>query len=217
MALKLGILISGRGSNMVALAEACEAEDYPASVALVLSNRADAAGIERAREMGLATAVIPSRDFDDRESHEAEVTRALKQAGVDLVCLAGYMRILTPGFVETWRDRMINIHPSLLPALKGLNTHERALDMGLRISGCTVHYVRADMDDGPILVQAAVPVMPGDDADALAARVREAEHRIYLQAVRMIAGGQTRVAGVRVLLNGSPEAGQPLLSPLPEA
>lgn len=215
MALKLGILISGRGSNMVSLAQACAQDAFPAEIGLVLANRHDAAGIERAKEMGLETCIIPSKDFQTREEHEAELTGALKKAGVNLVCLAGYMRILTPGFVETWRDKMINIHPSLLPAFKGLNTHERVLDMGLRISGCTVHYVRADMDDGPILMQAAVSVLPSDDADSLSARVLAAEHKIYPLAVRLIAEGRTRVSGARVLLNGKVEEGQALLSPLP--
>lgn len=193
--MQLGILISGRGSNMTALLEACAAEDFPASVALVLSNRADAAGLTRAQEAGVATAVIPHGDFEDREPFDRAVDAALREAGVELVCLAGFMRLLSPWFVNAWADRLVNIHPSLLPAFKGLHTHERALDAGVRIAGCTVHMVRADMDDGPILGQAAVPVLPSDTPESLAARVLAAEHQLYPAMVRLLAEGRVRITG----------------------
>ncbi len=154
---RLGILISGRGSNMAALLEACAAADYPAEVALVVSNRADAAGLARAEAAGVATRVIDHRGYDGRAAFDAALTEALAAAGVELVCLAGFMRLLSAGFVEHWQDRLINIHPSLLPAFKGLDVHERVLAAGVRVSGATVHFVRAEMDDGPIIAQGAAP------------------------------------------------------------
>ena len=200
--LKVGVLISGRGSNLQALIDACAAADFPAEIVLVLSNEADAYGLTRAGDAGIATAVIDHRGFGDRPAFEAAVTDRLEAAGVDLVCLAGFMRLLTAGFVDNWRDRLINIHPSLLPSFKGLDTHARALDAGVRITGCTVHFVREEMDAGPIIIQAAVPVRPDDDTDSLAARVLEAEHRIYPAALRLIGSGQVRVAGERVEIHG---------------
>ncbi|MFN4089866.1 MAG: phosphoribosylglycinamide formyltransferase [Alphaproteobacteria bacterium] len=193
--LRLGILISGRGSNLQALLEACRAPDFPAEIALVVSNKATAAGLARAAEAGIPTCVVDHRAHPTREAFDAVMTTVLKDAGVGLVCLAGFMRLLSPGFVETWHDRLINIHPSLLPAFKGLHAHEQALAAGVRFTGCTVHFVRAEMDDGPIIVQAAVPVLEDDTADTLAARVLRAEHRCYPQAVRWIAEGRVRVAG----------------------
>ncbi len=214
--LKIGVLISGRGSNLQALIDACAAPDFPAEIALVLSNKADAFGLERAARAGVAGRVVSHRDFPgDKRAFEEAMDAALRAAGVELVCLAGFMRLLSPWFVERWHDRLINIHPSLLPSFKGLDTHERALAAGVRVHGCTVHYVRPAMDEGPIIVQAAVPVLPGDDAHALGDRVLECEHRIYPQAVRLIAEGRTRVEGERVVLAPAPDAPPPpaLVSP----
>jgi phosphoribosylglycinamide formyltransferase-1 len=191
--LKVGVLISGRGSNLQALIDACARPDYPAEIVLVIANRADALGIERARRAGLPATVIPHRDFADRASFDAALDGALRKAGVELVCNAGFMRILTPWFVERWRDRQINIHPSLLPAFPGLHTHGRALAAGVRFSGCTVHFVRTAMDSGPIIAQAAVPVLQDDDAERLAARVLGAEHRLLPLALRLVAEGRARV------------------------
>lgn len=201
--LKLGVLISGRGSNLQALIDACAAPGFPAEIALVLSNKADAFGLERASKAGIATAVVDHRDHPgDKPAFEAAMDATLRQAGVELVCLAGFMRLLSPWFVGRWQDSLINIHPSLLPSFKGLHTHERALAAGVRFHGCTVHYVRPEMDDGPIIAQAAVPVLPGDDADRLAGRVLEAEHLLYPHAVRLIAEGRARVDGDVVRIDG---------------
>ena len=196
---KIGVLISGRGSNLQALIEACAQEDYPGEIALVICNKAGARGMDRAREAGLETLFIDHAQFgEDREAFEREVDAALRAAEVKLVCLAGFMRILSPWFVEQWRDRLINIHPSLLPAFRGVSTHERALDQGVSVHGCTVHYVRPEMDDGPIIGQAAVPVLPGDTPDALAERVLQAEHALYPACVRLILDGKGRVTAERV-------------------
>ncbi len=200
--LKLGILISGRGSNLQALIDACAAPEFPAEIAIVVSNRPEAGGLDRARQAGIEGVVIDHREFGDRATFERELIAALDQRGVELVCLAGFMRLLTPTFVDRWRDRLINIHPSLLPAFRGLHSDERAIDSGVRFSGCTVHFVRPEMDDGPIVIQAAVPVLPGDDADALSARILEAEHRIYPAAVRLIAEGRARIVDERVVIEG---------------
>jgi len=215
--LKLGVLVSGRGSNLQALIDAAADPAFPAEIALVLSNKADAYGLERARQAGIATAVVSHRDFPgDKAGFEAAMDAHLDAAGVELVCLAGFMRLLSPEFVERRRDRVINIHPSLLPSFKGLDTHERALQAGVRVHGCTVHYVRAEMDVGPIVVQAAVPVLPGDDAHALADRVLAAEHRIYPLAVRLIAEGRVRVEDERVVVEGhAPDTAAVLLNPAP--
>ncbi len=177
--LKVAVLISGRGSNLQALIDACGHREFPAEIRLVISNDAAAAGLERAKAAGIATRAIPHKGFPDRASFDAAIDSALAEAGIELVCLAGFMRILGEGFVGRWRDRLINIHPSLLPAFKGLHSHERVLAAGARFTGCTVHFVRPAMDDGPIIVQAAVPVLPGDDADRLAQRVLAAEHQAY--------------------------------------
>lgn len=209
--LKVGVLISGRGSNLQALIDACAAPDFPAEIALVLSNKADAYGLERATAAGVPVAVVSHRDFPgDKRAFEEAMDARLREAGVELVCLAGFMRLLSPWFVERWHDRMINIHPSLLPSFKGLDTHQRALDAGVRFHGCTVHYVRTEMDEGPIIAQAAVPVLPGDDADRLSARVLDAEHRLYPQALRLIAEGRARVEDGRVTPSG-PAADLPTL------
>ncbi|MCM8733484.1 phosphoribosylglycinamide formyltransferase [Azospirillum sp. A1-3] len=201
--LKLGVLISGRGSNLQALIDACAASDFPAEIALVLSNNADAFGLERAAKAGIATAVVSHRDYPgDKPAFEAAMDATLRESGVELVCLAGFMRLLSPRFVGQWHNALVNIHPSLLPSFKGLDTHQRALDTGVRFHGCTVHYVRPEMDEGPIIAQAAVPVLPNDDAHSLADRVLESEHRLYPHAVRLIAEGRARVDGDLVRIGG---------------
>lgn len=201
--LKLGVLISGRGSNLQALIDACAAPDFPAEIALVLSNKAEAFGLERSSKAGIATAVVSHRDHPgDKPAFEAAMDATLREAGVELVCLAGFMRLLSPWFVGQWRNALINIHPSLLPSFKGLDTHQRALATGVRFHGCTVHYVRPEMDEGPIIAQAAVPVLPGDDAHSLADRVLESEHRLYPHAVRLIAERRAQVDGELVRIDG---------------
>lgn len=192
---RVAILISGRGSNMVSLIDAARAPDYPAEIVLVVSNRPDAAGLERARAAGIPAITIDHKQFATRMAFEAKLHQALLDHRIDLVCNAGFMRMLTGGFVDRWRDRQLNIHPSLLPSFPGLDTHERALNEGVKVHGCTVHFVRLEMDTGPIIAQAAVPVLPGDTADTLAARVLEAEHRVYPHALRLVASGAARVVG----------------------
>jgi len=199
--MKVGIQISGRGSNMQALVAACAEADFPAEVALVVSNDPAAAGLEWAAAQGIETAAISHKGLE-REAHERLIDTALTDAGVELVCNAGYMRVLTPWFVEKWRDKLINIHPSLLPSFPGLNTHERALSEGVRWHGCTVHYVRAPVDEGPIIAQAVVPVAAGDTPDTLSARVLKAEHRLYPTALRLVASGAAPVVNERVALVG---------------
>jgi phosphoribosylglycinamide formyltransferase-1 len=196
-----------------ALIDACRAPEYPAEIAVVISNEPGAAGLARAAAAGIATRVIDHRAFPDRGAFETQIDSVLRSAAVGLVCLAGFMRLLTEPFVARWRDRLINVHPSLLPAYKGLETHARALADGVRFSGCTVHFVRPEMDDGPIIVQAAVPVLPGDDEAALAARVLAAEHRCYPLAVQLIAEGRVRVEGKRVAIAGSAVAGRTVVNP----
>ncbi|HEY5208660.1 MAG TPA: phosphoribosylglycinamide formyltransferase [Stellaceae bacterium] len=181
--LRLGILISGRGSNLQALIDACAAPSFPATVALVISNKAEAAGLDRARAAAIPSQVISHREPD----FEAAIDAALRGAGVELVCLAGFMRILGADFVNGWRDRLINIHPSLLPAFPGLGTHRRVLAAGEAVAGCTVHFVRPEIDAGPIILRETVPVLPGDTETSLAARVLAAEHRLYPAAVRQVA------------------------------
>lgn len=213
--LRLGVMISGRGSNLQALMNAIASDsNFPARIVRVISNVADAAGLERARLAGIDTTVISHRDYSERRVFDAAVTRQFTDDGVDLVCLAGFMRLLSAEFVDHWRDRLINIHPSLLPAFKGLDVHERVLAAGVRFTGCTVHFVRADMDSGPVLVQAAVPVQGDDTASSLAGRVLKAEHAIYPLAVRLIAQGRVRVEGERALIEGVKSPDQPLINPV---
>lgn len=211
--LRLGVLISGRGTNLQALIEACAQPDFPAEIALVLSNQPEAGGLKRAEAAGIPAQVVPHRAFPTREAFDAALSEALRAADVGLVCLAGFMRLLTPGFVAGWHDRLINIHPSLLPSFKGIRVHERVLEAGVRLTGCTVHFVRAEMDDGPILVQAAVPVGPDDGPDALAARVLEAEHVCYPLAVRLIAEGRVRVVENRAEILDAPPPDAVLVNP----
>ena len=188
---RVAVLISGRGSNMVSLVEAAKASDYPAEIVLVLSNRPDAAGLAHAHGAGIATAVVDHMTFGkDREAFERALQGVLDANRIELICLAGFMRLLTPSFVGRWRGAMLNIHPALLPAFKGLHTHERALEAGVKTHGATVHFVSPEMDSGEIILQAEVPVLAGDTPGTLAARVLEAEHRIYPQALRQVAEGR---------------------------
>ncbi len=209
------VLISGRGSNMAALLEAAADPAYPARIALVLANKADAGGLDRARAAGIPTAVVESRAFKgDRAGFEVAMEAELARHGVELVALAGFMRVLTEGFVDRWRDRLINIHPSLLPSFRGLDTHARAIAAGVRLHGCTVHLVRNGVDEGPILAQAAVPVLAGDTEATLAARVLAQEHRIYPAALAWLAAGRVRVEGELALVE-APGADSALANPLP--
>lgn len=185
--LKTAVLISGRGSNMQALVKAAQAPDYPAEIVLIGSNKADAAGLEFAKEMGLATFVLSHKEYSTREDYDHAMDAALRVHGIEFICLAGFMRLLTPWFCEQWQGRMINIHPSLLPDFKGLHTHERALEAGASEHGCTVHWVSAGMDEGEIIAQALVPVLAEDTPETLGARVLEQEHGLYVQALRDVA------------------------------
>ena len=191
---RVGVLISGGGSNMAALIAAARAADYPAEIVVVVSNRADAGGLAKAEAAGIPTAVVDHKAFEGREAFERAVVAELEAHGVELVALAGFLRLLTPWFITRWHDRLINIHPALLPSYKGLHTHERALADGVKIAGCTVHFVRPEMDVGPIIVQAAVPVLDDDTPDTLAARVLTQEHRIYPLALARVASGRAQVA-----------------------
>ena len=212
--LKVAVLISGRGSNLQSLIDACAAPDFPAEIVLVLSNKADAYGLTRAEQAGIPTKAISHKGYPDRDSFDAAVHDAIVAAGANFVCLAGFMRLLTPGFVGKWHDRMLNIHPSLLPAFKGLHSHERAIEAGCRFTGCTVHFVRAEMDDGPIVVQAAVPIHQDDTADDLSSRVLAAEHRCYPLALRLVAEGRVTIDGMRVLVDGIASPAEPAINPL---
>ncbi|MBV9248874.1 MAG: phosphoribosylglycinamide formyltransferase [Acetobacteraceae bacterium] len=198
--LRVGVLISGRGSNLQALVDACAAEAYPAEVVLIISSRAEAPGLGFATAAGIPAAVVPHRD---RRAFADTAERLLLERKVQLVCLAGFMRILASDFVEAWRDRMVNIHPSLLPAFRGLHAQRQALTAGVRFAGCTVHFVRPELDTGPIIAQAVVPVHPDDDEAALSARILAAEHRLYPLAVRLIAEGRVRVIRERVEIIGA--------------
>jgi phosphoribosylglycinamide formyltransferase-1 len=202
--LKVGVLISGRGSNMAALIRAAQAADYPAEIACVISSRADAPGVQTAKAADIATAVISHRDYPDREAFDRVVSAELEKHGAGLIALAGFLRIFSPWFPERWQGRIINIHPSLLPAFKGLHVQQQALDAGARISGCTVHFVTHDLDAGPTIAQAAVPVLAGDTADTLAARILRQEHRLYPLVVRWFGESRVVLQDGRVSLKGLP-------------
>lgn len=213
---RVAVLISGRGSNMAALLAAAEDPAYPAEIALVLSNRADAAGLAHAAARGVPTAVVESRAFrGDRAAFEAAMEAEIARAGAEIIALAGFMRVLTEAFVARWDGRLLNIHPSLLPAFPGLDTHARALAAGVRLHGCTVHLVTAGVDEGPILAQAAVPVLPGDTEATLAARVLAQEHRLYPAALAWLAAGRVRREGARAVVTGAAGPGGALVNPLP--
>ncbi|WP_170984140.1 phosphoribosylglycinamide formyltransferase [Rhodoligotrophos defluvii] len=214
--LRVGVLISGRGSNLAALIDAARAPDYPAEIVLVISNRPQAAGLDRARAAGIPVRALDHKLAESREAFDRTMDEALRAAGVEFVCMAGYLRVLSDGFVDAWHNRMINIHPALLPAYPGLDTHRRVLADGGRITGCTVHYVRKAVDTGPIIAQAAVPVVAGDDEASLAARVLAAEHVLYPFALRLVASGQVTVAGDEIRYAGMADrAGPALFSPMP--
>ena len=209
--LRLGVLISGRGTNLQAIIDACESPDFPAEIAIVISNRPNAGGLDRAKSAGLNTLVIDHKDFgkgeEGRSAFEAPLTAALEDAGVDLICAAGFMRLTTKNFTTKWRGRFINIHPSLLPAFKGLNVHERMIEQGVKVAGCTVHFVSAEMDSGAIIGQAALAVAPADTAETLAERILVLEHQLYPACIRLIAEG-----GVKLASNGR-AALSPALTP----
>lgn len=200
---KVGVLVSGRGSNLQALLDACADPAFPAEIVLVISNKPGAHALERAAKAAVPAVVIAHGDFAGREEFDAAMDRALREAGVEIVCLAGFMRLLTKGFVEGWTGRMLNIHPSLLPSFKGLHTHQRAIEAGIKLHGCSVHLVTADLDDGPLLVQAAVPVLPDDDADTLAARVLEQEHKAYPLALKLVAEDRVSMDGPRARVDAT--------------
>ncbi len=211
---RVAVLISGRGSNMASLIEAAKAPDYPAEIALVISNRPDAAGLARAQAAGVATLVIDHRPHGkDRAAFERVLQHALNEHHVDLVCLGGFMRLFTTDFVLHWQGRMLNIHPALLPAFPGLDPHGQALKAGVRISGATVHFVIPETDAGPIIAQAAVPVRDGDTADTLAARVLTVEHRLYPLALKLVAEGRVRVVDGRCIIDGAPASDGILMVP----
>jgi phosphoribosylglycinamide formyltransferase 1 len=203
MTKRIGVLLSGRGSNFEALAEAITAGKIPgAEIAIVVSNRENAPGLERARARGIAAEAIPSKGLE-REAYDKLVVAALREAKVDLVCLAGYMRLISPYFVAAFPQRILNIHPSLLPAFPGLEAQRQALEHGAKISGCTVHFVDENLDAGPIILQAAVPIEDSDTVETLSARILREEHRIYAQAVRVILEGRYRIEGPRVLISAA--------------
>lgn len=195
---RLGILISGRGSNFVAIADAITAGRLDAEIAMVISNRADAPGITAARQRGLNVVMLPSRGVD-REAYDTQLAAALDQARVDLICLAGYMRLLSPSFIRRYPQRILNIHPSLLPAFPGLHAHRDALAHGVKVSGCTVHFVDEGLDSGPIIQQSAVPVLDDDTEESLAARILKEEHHIYSEAIALVLSGKYRIEGRRVV------------------
>jgi phosphoribosylglycinamide formyltransferase 1 len=198
---RVAVLISGRGSNMTALIEAAKAADYPAEIVAVIANRIDAGGLETAKAHGIAAHAIAHRNYPTKQAHEAAVSDALHAAGAEIVCLAGYMRLMSAEFVQAWEGRMINIHPSLLPLFKGLHTHEQALEAGVRVHGCTVHFVTAGMDEGPIIAQTAVPVLNGDTADSLALRVLSVEHETYARALAQVASGKALMQDGRTVFS----------------
>ena len=192
---RVAVLISGGGSNMVALAKAASARDFPAEIVGVISDKADAGGLAKARDMGIPALSFVRKDYADKAAHEAAILHALASLSPDIICLAGYMRLLSAEFIRAYEGRIINIHPALLPLFAGLHTHQRALDAGMKVAGCTVHFVTEGMDEGPIIGQAAVPVLAGDSADTLAARVLKVEHQLYPKALKLFAEGGVRMDG----------------------
>jgi len=196
---KVGILISGRGSNMESIVRKAKADEIPAEVVVVISNKPEAPGIRKAEAFGIPVVVIDHKKFSSREDFERALVSELKSRGVELVCLAGFMRILSPTFIREFPGRIMNIHPSLLPAFPGLNVHNRVLESGAKFSGCTVHFVTEDVDAGPIIIQAVVPVLDDDTEETLAARVLVEEHKIYPEAIRLFAEGRLEVRGKRVI------------------
>ena len=215
-ATRTAILISGRGSNMVALIEAAAEAGFPAEIVGVISDQPAAPGLALATQRGIPVQAIVRRDFADKAAHDAAIDSALGALGAEIVALAGYMRLLTPAFVGKWQGRMINIHPALLPAFRGLDTHRRALEAGVKLHGCTVHFVTAEVDSGPIIAQAAVPVLAGDTEQELAARVLKQEHQLYPLALRLVADGRVRMRKGRAVFElgaGAERASASLLAP----
>jgi phosphoribosylglycinamide formyltransferase-1 len=210
---KVGVLVSGRGSNLQALIDSCADPAFPAEIALVISNVPGVFALERAKRAGIPTRVIPHKGFPSREEFDAAMDAELRAAGIGIVCLAGFMRLLSTPFVQGWAGRMINIHPALLPSFKGLHTHERAIAAGCKLHGCSVHLVTPDLDDGPLLVQAAVPVLPDDTPDSLATRVLEQEHRAYPLALKLLALGKVTVDGAVARIDAP--GGGAIINPLP--
>ena len=211
---RVGVLISGRGSNMAALIEAAKTPDYPAEIALVLSNRPDAGGIATARGQSFATEIVDHTQFGkDRAAFERAMQGVLERHRIEIVCLAGFMRLLTPWFIERWQNRMLNIHPALLPSFKGLDTHARALAAGVKLHGATVHFVVPDMDSGPIVAQGALAIRDDDTEESLGARVIKLEHRLYPLALRLLAEGRARVVDGRCLIDGAAVAQDCLIVP----
>ena len=211
--LKLGVIISGKGSNLKSLIEAIQKNNFPAEIVIVIANVPNIAGIEIAEEAGLPVCTINHNDFNNRELFEKEIHAVLINARVELVCLAGFMRILTDHFIQLWLNKIINIHPSLLPSFKGLNTHERAIKSGAKFSGCTVHFVRPEMDSGPIIIQAAVPINQEDTPATLANRILVAEHKIYPRAVKLIASKRVLIKNNRVSVKDSSSTNEILINP----
>jgi formyltetrahydrofolate-dependent phosphoribosylglycinamide formyltransferase len=216
---KTAVLISGRGSNMAALIAAALKPDYPAEIVLVVSDNPAAAGLAKARDAGVTAEAVDRSVFPGKAAFEEALQQRLEAVEAELVCLAGFMRVLSAGFVARWQDRLLNIHPSILPAFRGIDTHQRALDAGVRVHGCTVHFVRADVDAGPIIAQAIVPVLARDTADTLSARLLPVEHRVYPMALALVASGRARVAGDKVVIDNAPDqGGDRLIVPdMPEA
>ena len=210
---RVAILISGRGSNMMALVEAMRARDYPAELAIIISSRPDAAGLAWAKAQGLPAKAIDHKAFASREAFDDAVHAALTEAGADLVALAGFMRIESAGFVRKWLGRQFNIHPALLPLFKGLQPHKQAIEAGVKVSGCTVHFVTEEMDSGPIVAQAAVPVLDEDTPKTLEARILEAEHKLYPHALALVASGRATLEGGRVVTRAAVREGGTLFSP----
>src|SRR5438105_2306746 len=210
---RTGVLISGRGSNLQALIDACAVPNYPAEIVCAVSNIAGVEGLDRAERAGISAHVVPHCAYSSRERFDEAVDAVLCAHEVSFVCLAGFMRLLSEAFVRKWRGRIVNIHPSLLPAFKGLDVHQRVLDSGARISGCSVHFVVTEVDSGPIIAQAAVPTMPGDTADVLAARILRAEHKLYPFALRLLAEGRVMLDGDKVIYQQVEPAGSELSSP----
>ena len=197
------VFISGGGSNMLALVAAAKAADFPAEIVGVISDKADAGGLAKAAAEGIPAFAFVRKDYASKEAHEAAIFEALDTLSPDILCLAGYMRLLSATFIQRYEGRMINIHPSLLPLFPGLHTHQRAIDAGMRIAGCTVHFVTEGMDEGPVIGQAAVPVLSGDTADTLAGRVLTVEHQLYPQALRLFAEGKVRMEGGKAVGTGT--------------
>ena len=214
--MRTAVLISGRGSNLAALIDRCREPGARAQIVVVISNRADAAGLRHARAARITAETIDHRGFEEREAFDRHLSGRLEAHSVELVCLAGFMRVLSGWFVERWRDRLLNVHPSLLPAFPGLDTHRQALAAGVRFSGCTVHFVRAEVDAGPIIVQGVVPVLQEDTSETLADRVLQAEHRCYPLALDLVASGRAKVVNGRVLIEGAATPAAIVINPEPE-